>query len=256
LLEREHVSDNLPCMLKRSTIPGLFITGTDTGIGKTLVAAAIADWFKRHGHRAAVCKPIATGCSRRREGLVSEDAEFLAHHADAKFPLNTICPQRFAEPLAPAIAAERAGQTIEWNAIDAAIQTMSRESDVLIVEGVGGVMVPIARKILVLDMIVWLGLPAVVVARAGLGTINHTLLTVQALRNANIPIAGVVINKYPPETPPIAEETNPRAIEKWGSVPVLCMVPEFKGPAIPTLPADVAAAIDSVDWLARSRPPE
>src|SRR5580692_353062 len=139
-------------MLKHSTIPGLFITGTDTGVGKTLVAAAIADWFRRHNHRVAVSKPIATACVRMREGLVSEDAEFLAHHADAKFPLNTICPQRYAEPLAPAIAAERAKQPVEWNAIDSSIQTMSAQSDVLIVEGVGGVMVPIARKILVLDM--------------------------------------------------------------------------------------------------------
>lgn len=236
-------------MLKPSPIPGLFITGTDTAVGKTLIAAAIADWFRRHRLRVAVCKPIATGCAHRREGLVSEDAEFLAHHADAKFPLNTICPQRFAEPLAPAIAAERAKQPIEWNAIDSAIQTMSASSNVLIVEGVGGVMVPIARKIMVLDMIAWLRLPAVVVARAGLGTINHTLLTLHALRTANIPIAGVVINKYPFETPPIAEETNPRAIEKWGNVPVLCMVPEFKDPAIPKIPADVAAAVDPVDWL-------
>ena len=240
-------------MLKRSTIPGLFITGTDTGVGKTLVAAAIADWFRRHGFSVAVCKPIATGCDRRREGLVSEDAEFLAHHADAKFPLNTICPQRFAEPLAPAIAAERAKQPIEWNAIDSAIQSMSEQSDVLIVEGVGGVMVPIARKILVLDMIGWLGLPSLIVARAGLGTINHTLLTALALRNAGAAIAGVVINKYPPETPPAAEETNPRAIEKWGTVPILCMVPEFKGPAIPKLPGEVAGAVDAVDWLAKTR---
>jgi len=243
-------------MLKRCKIPGLFITGTDTGVGKTLVAGAIADWFRRRDLRVAVCKPIATGCEKRREGLVSEDAEFLAHHAKAKFPLNTICPQRFAEPLAPAIAAERARQAIEWNAIDSAIQSMSEQSDVLIVEGVGGVMVPIARKILVLDMIGWLGLPVVVVARAGLGTINHTLLTVQALRNTKASMAGVVINRYPPETPPIAEETNPRAIEKWGSVPVLCMVPEFKGTAIPNLPGDVVGAVEPVDWLARTRQPD
>lgn len=240
-------------MLKRATIPGLFITGTDTEVGKTLVAGAIADWFRRHNHRVAVCKPIATGCAHRREGLVSEDAEFLAHHADAKFPLNTICPQRFAEPLAPAVAAERAKQPIEWNAIDSAIQSMSGQSDTLIVEGIGGVMVPIARKITVLDMIAWLGIPTVIVGRASLGTINHTLLTLQALRAAKIPIAGVVINRYPPETPGAAEETNPRAIEKWGNVPILCMVPQFKGPAIPQLPADVISAIEPVDWIAKSQ---
>jgi dethiobiotin synthetase len=240
-------------MLKRCPIPGIFITGTDTEVGKTLVAGAIADWFRRRGLRVAVSKPIATGCQRRREGLVSEDAEFLAHHARAKFPLNTICPQRYAEPLAPAIAAERAKQPIEWNAIDSAIQSMCAASDVLIVEGVGGIMVPIARKIFVLDMVGWLGLPTIVVARAGLGTINHTLLTVQTLRNAEVNVAGIVINKYPPETAPVAEETNPRAIEKWGNVPVLCMVPQFSGKAIPDLPGDVVAAVEPVDWLSKTQ---
>src|ERR1700677_1535673 len=205
-------------MLSRCKIPGLFVTGTDTGVGKTLVGGAIADWGRRRGMRGAVCKPVATGCERRREGLVSEDAEFLAHHADARFPLDTICPQRFAEGLAPAIAAERAGTSIEWNAIDAVMQMMSRESDFMIVEGGGGVMVRMDRDSRVLDMMGWLGLPAVVVARAGLGTINHTLLTVEALRRAKVRVAGVVINEYPPETPGVVEETNPRAIEKWGKV--------------------------------------
>ncbi len=239
-------------MLTRPKIPGLFVTGTDTGVGKTLIAAGIANWFSVRGARTAVCKPLATGCVHRREGLVSEDAEFLAHHADAKFPLNTICPQRFAEPLAPAIAAERAKQKIDWNAIDAAIQTMCRQSDVLIVEGIGGILVPVDRQLTVLDMARWLGLPAVIVARAGLGTINHTLLTLEALRHAGAGVAGVVINQFPPETPPAAEETNPRAIEKWGKTSVLCVVPRFTGPAIPNLPGDVVAAIETVDWLAKA----
>jgi len=238
-------------MLSRATIPGLFITGTDTEAGKTVVAGGIASSLARRRHRVAVCKPVATGCERRREGLVSEDAEFLAHHANSRFPLDVICPQRFAEPLAPAIAAERAGTRVEWEAIDRAIATMSRESDILIVEGVGGVMVPMDSSHLVLDMIKWLGLPTIIVARAGLGTINHTLLTVEALRRAGAGIAGVVINQYPPETPGIAEETNPRAIEKWGKVPILCMAPKFAGNPTPELPTDFLAAIDAVDWASR-----
>src|SRR3982750_437405 len=95
-------------MLHPVPIPGLFITGTDTGVGKTVIAGAIANWFSRRGFRGSVCKPGATGCVHRREGLVSEDAEFLAHCADARHPLDLICPQRYVEPLAPAIAAERA----------------------------------------------------------------------------------------------------------------------------------------------------
>lgn len=240
-------------MLARLSIPGLFITGTDTAVGKTLVAGAITNFFASRGRRVAVCKPIATGCVRRREGLVSEDAEFLAHHADARFGLDTICPQRFAEPLAPAIAAERAGEAIDWPAIDRAIQTMSRDSDIMVIEGVGGILVPLERRHTVLDMAKWLGAPVVVVARPGLGTINHTLLTVAALRTAGLAVAGVVINQYPAGTAPTAEETNPRAIERWGSVPVLCLVPHFAGPAAPQLPVDVVAAVATVDWEALAR---
>ncbi len=234
-------------MLASGTIPGLFITGTDTGVGKTVVAGAIADWFRRQGKVAGVCKLAATGCEHRREGLVSEDAEFLAVCADSRFPLDVIAPVRYAEPLAPAIAAERAKQPVDWAAIDRSIQEISRESDVLVVEGVGGIMVPMDAKHTVLDAAKWLNLPTVVVARAGLGTINHTLLTLHALRMAKVPIAGVVINRYPADMPGAAEETNPRAIEKWGKVNVLTIVPEEPLKAT-GIPGGIRAAIDRVDW--------
>jgi len=234
-------------MLNRIPIPALFITGTDTGVGKTVVAAAIGQWFHRQGLRVSVLKPCATGCVRRREGLVSEDAEFLAHFAQARFPLDLICPQCYAEPLAPAVAAERANQPLDWEAINRSIALMSAESDVMIVEGVGGVMVPLDAKHTVLDLAQWLGAPTVVVARPALGTINHTLLTVNALREANVKVAGVVINRYPAENAGIAEETNPRAIEKWGKVSVLCLVPDELVGGL-QLPAGIVAAIDRVDW--------
>src|SRR5688572_32455781 len=121
-------------MLKPVQLPGLFITGTDTGVGKTLVAGAIADWFRRRHKRVGVLKPVATGCARRREGLVSEDAEFLAHCADARFPLDVICPQRYAEPLAPAIAAERAGLPLDWDSMQRSSTMIENGSDVMIVE--------------------------------------------------------------------------------------------------------------------------
>jgi dethiobiotin synthetase len=240
-------------MLSRIQIPGLFITGTDTGVGKTVVAGGIAAWFVRRGVRVGVCKPIATGCPHRREGLVSEDAEFLAHHADSEFPLDVICPQRYAEPLAPAIAAERARQPVDWGAIERSLKTIAGRSGVMIVEGVGGVCVPLDSEKTVLDMAKSLGLPAIIVARAGLGTINHTLLTISALRAAGVRVAGIVVNQYPAETPGIAEETNPRAIERWGKVAVLCLAPAMASPPQPNLPEDFMAAIESVDWMAKSR---
>jgi len=235
-------------MLRPSSIPGLLVTGTDTGIGKTVIAGAIADWFRRQGKRVAVCKPAGSGCVRRREGLVSEDAEFLAHCADASHPLDLICPIRYAEPLAPAIAAERAKEPLEWAAIDRAMAAMSNDSDVMIVEGVGGLMVPMDAEHTFLDVARWLTLPAVVVARPNLGTINHTLLTVNALRDANVNVAGVIINRYPAQAADLAAETNPRAIEKWGKVPVLCIVPELATGLAERLHADVVAAVATVDW--------
>ena len=230
------------------SIPGLFVTGTDTDVGKTVVAGAIAAWFRRQGTRVAVLKPLATGCERRREGLVSTDAEFLAHCADSPHPLDVICPQRFAEPLAPSVAAERAGTPVDWGAVQRSLDFMARDSDVIIVEGVGGVMVPLDDRHTVLDLAKCLRLPAIVVARAGLGTINHTLMTIEALRQVTR-VAGVVINRYPAENASVAEETNPRVISKWGRTPVLCVVPdEAMVGSPPSLPTGVMAAVGAVDW--------
>jgi dethiobiotin synthetase len=234
-------------MLRPPSIPSLVVTGTDTGVGKTLVAGAIGHWFHRRGYRVSVLKPAATGCVRRREGLVSEDAEFLAHCADARFSLDVICPQRYVEPLAPAVAAERAGQPLDWEAIQRSIDAMNVASDVMIIEGVGGLMVPMDPKHIFRDVAIWLRRPTLVVARPALGTINHTLLTVDALRAAKVPVAGVVINRYPAENATIAEETNPRAIERWGKVPVLCIVPDDKLGGL-HLPPGIVAAIETVDW--------
>jgi dethiobiotin synthetase len=240
-------------MLQPLRGPGLFVTATDTGVGKTVVSAAIASYFRHRGRRAGVCKPAATGCRTDREGLISEDAEFLAHHADSDFPLDLVCPQRYTEPLAPAVAAEREKRPLDWESIDRSLRLISSRSDVTIVEGVGGILVPMDARHTVLDMARWLALPTVIVARPNLGTINHTLLTIQALRSANVPIAGVVINRYPADGAGVAEETNPRAIEKWGKVPVLCLVPEAAGPLVPYLPTDITAPIGTVEWEAKTQ---
>jgi len=125
---------------------------------------------------------------------------------------------------------------------------MSRDSDVLIVEGVGGVMVPMDERHTVLDMIHWLALPTVVVARPGLGTINHTLMTLAALRGGP-KVAGIVINRYPAENPGVAEETNLRVLEKWGRVPLLSVIPDEPVPKT-NIPANIAGVLAGVDWAA------
>jgi dethiobiotin synthetase len=239
-------------MIPRPPIPGLFITGTSTGVGKTIITGAIARWLRADGRRVAVCKPVATGCIRRREGIVSEDAEYLAHCSDTRHPLDLVCPVRYLEPLAPAVAAERAKAPVDYEAIARSLRIMSADADLLLVEGVGGILVPLDATHTVLDLARALDYPVVIVAHAALGTINHTLLTLQMLRQADVAVAGVIINRYPPGTPGLAEETNPRAIEKFGKVPVLCIVPEDKidlspETGAPTPPA-VASAIRQVDW--------
>jgi dethiobiotin synthetase len=241
-------------MLKPISIPGLVVTATDTEVGKTVIAGAIANYFLRQGARIAVSKPIATGCVHRREGWVSEDAEFLASCADARFPLDLICPQRYREPLAPAVAADRAQQPLDWGAIDRSLQGMARESDVIVVEGIGGILVPLDKEHTTLDIARWLKLPTVVVARPNLGTINHTLMTLETLRRANVPIAGVVINRYPAESASVAEETNPRYIEKYGRVPILAIVPDEPALKRPPLPPSVTSPIDMVDWFRFAKP--
>jgi dethiobiotin synthetase len=240
-------------MLSASPIPGILITGTDTDIGKTVIAGAIAAWFKQQGTRVGVLKPIASGCVHRREGLISEDAEFLAHCADSPHPLDVIAPIRFAQPLAPAIAASRLGAAVDWSSIQRSLTRITRDADVLIVEGVGGIMVPMDDKHTMLDVAAWLNLPAVVVARPNLGTINHTVLTIEALRRAQVPIAGVVINRYPAENASVAEETNPRAVEKWAKTPVLCIVPQVRQPIGLHIPQDISAAVAQVDWSRLAR---
>ncbi len=234
-------------MLPVLTRPALFVTGTDTDVGKTVITGAIGQWFHKFGLRVGVCKPVATGCTRQREGLVSEDAEFLASTCESRHPLDLICPQRYAEPLAPAVAAERSRTPIEWQSIQAALETMQRDSDVMLVEGAGGILVPMDERHTMLDVARWLGVPVLIVARAGLGTINHTLLTIAALNAAGVSVAGVVINRYPAESPDVASETNPHMIERYSGVPVLAIVPESRLSG-PTIPPDIAAAIDTCDW--------
>jgi dethiobiotin synthetase len=244
----------MTAMLSPITIPGLFVTATDTEVGKTVISGAIANYFLRQGARVAVSKPVATGCVHRREGWVSEDAEFLASCADARFPLDLICPQRYREPLAPAVAADRAKQPLDWSAIDRSLKLMTRESDVIVVEGIGGILVPIDHQYTTLDIARWLKLQAVVVARPNLGTINHTLMTLEMLRRGGVTIAGVVINRYPAESASVAEETNPRYIEKFGKVPILAIVPDEPTLKRPPLPPSITSPIDMVDWFRFAKP--
>ncbi len=211
---------------------GLFITGTDTGVGKTEVAAALARVLSRRGLRVAVMKPVATGCVRRNGRLISEDAEKLRRACGTTEPAELICPFRFEPPVAPAVARGLSPQgtvPVSLDRIERIFRELSARHDVVLVEGIGGLMVPLDGRHTVSDLARRLGLPVLVVGRAGLGTLNHTLLTVETARSAGLKVAGVVLNGQS-QRPSLAEKTNPGILRKWG-VPVLGVIPWMARPS-------------------------
>lgn len=246
-----------PVQLSR---PGLFVTGTDTGVGKTAVTCGIAAALRRQRPRwhLGACKPFASGCRRDREGLVSEDAEALAHFANTRLPLDVINPLRFVPPLAPAVAAEQTHTAIDWAALRQSLEELDQHCDALLIEGVGGLMVPLdpqRPRTTVLDLAVALGYPVVVVARSVLGTLNHTAMTVRLLEDAGLRVAGVVMNGYDADAaasddPSIA--TNRRWIERMTGRSVLATVPRVPpadvAPHKGVLSAEIVEALAMVDW--------
>ncbi len=208
---------------------GLLVTGTDTGVGKTWVAAGLAAWCCSKGIDAGVMKPFATGAGRAGRKLVSEDALFLKQISGAQDGLELINPVCFKEPLAPWVAAKRARQPISMARVFKACRLLASRHDFMIIEGVGGLLVPLTERETVREFAKQLGLPVVIVARPGLGTINHTLLTIAAARQAGLAVAGVIINHAAP-LPKDPEAllsicTNPAAIAKQGKVPIAGILP-------------------------------
>ncbi len=205
---------------------GWFITGTDTGIGKTVIGGALALLLRQAGCRAGVFKPVATGCRRDvRLGLVSEDAEFLAHCAESPEDLATVNPVRYSGDLSPMVAAQQQKRPIDWSAIDESWRRIGQSADWVVVEGAGGLLVPIDTRTNMADLAGRFGLPLVVVARPGLGTINHTLLTLEAARHRGLSVAAVVVNGYRAGSATLAEETNPEVIARLAKIPIPLIVP-------------------------------
>ena len=215
--------------------PGIFVTGTDTGVGKTVTTCAIAWHLRQKGKRVGVCKPLASGCRVDREGLVSEDAEAISHFAQCEQPLEVVNPIRYELPLAPAVAAERSGVDVDWEEVARALLRLDEHNDVLVVEGVGGLMAPLdARdpKLTVLDLAAWIGFPVVVVTRPNLGTLNHTAMTVTLLRQRGLKVAGLVVNNYIADSAKLGDAGadlsmagNPRWMAKMNDTTVLATCP-------------------------------
>jgi len=210
---------------------GIFITGTDTGVGKTFVAAGLIKAIRGKGVNVCPMKPVETGCKVYKGKLVPADTMKLINASGVNEPLYIINPYRFKQPLAPAVAAEIEGVTISKKKVFSDYKQLSKKYDVTIVEGSGGIMVPVYKKYLFVDLIKDLSLPVIIVSRPGLGTINHTLLTIEAVRSRGINIIGVIINHAALAGKDLSEESNPEIIERIGRVPVLGIIPYFKNSA-------------------------
>jgi dethiobiotin synthetase len=191
---------------------GLFISGTDTGVGKSLVAAGLARLWLNQGYRVGVLKPVASGGFPSKDGKLLQKAAKLPDSA-----YSSIVPIHYRQPLAPYVAAWKEG-AVSLRKIEKAYQEAKLKYDRLVVEGIGGVLVPITQNFSAIDWMVKWKLPTLVVARAGLGTLNHTLLALEALEKRKVKVLGVLVNGYTGKG--IAEQTNVKALKRLLKVPV------------------------------------
>ena len=204
---------------------GLFITGTDTGVGKTVVVAALISALKSRGLDVGVMKPAESGCHRNEKGsLIPEDALFLKAVAKNTDPLHLVNPYTFEQPLAPALAAEMAGVDIRMETIIAAYNALAKSHDFMLVEGAGGLLAPLIKEERMLDLACALKLPILVVAKNVLGAINHADLTVRIAQAAGAQVVGIVLNNPYLDAHP-ATRTNATSIQRWVAVPFLGEMP-------------------------------
>jgi dethiobiotin synthetase len=213
---------------------GFFITGTDTGVGKTVIAGALLLIIRSLGISVCGMKPIETGClnskfkvqsSKFKEVLIPADGMFLKEIASMDDSIDIITPIRFEKALAPFPASEIEGTPVDIEKIKKAFEDLLRKYDMAVIEGIGGLLVPLKRDYFVLDLIKHFGLPIVIVSRPGLGTINHTLLTVNYAMKEGINVAGIIMNYSQPPENTLAEETNPRVLQQISPVPIIGIFP-------------------------------
>ena len=202
--------------------PAILITGTDTGVGKTYVGALLASAFRARGLSVGVFKPLESDWSENGEG---SDAAFLAAAAGQAQPLDDVCLYPFAAPLAPLVAARLEGVAVDVERIAAHLENLRRRFDVVLVEGAGGLLAPLAPDWTILDLAAHSGLSALVVVANRLGCLNHALLTDRVLLKGRIERLGFVFNACP-NAPDDSQSTNPRVLASLSDAPVLGLVPE------------------------------
>jgi dethiobiotin synthetase len=224
-------------------VRGCFVTGTDTGVGKTIVAASLAAALASRGTRVAAFKPVLTGADEPTSRWPSDDT--LLASVTGSSP-EAVAPLRFGPAVSPHLAAALAGVTIDPGWLLARARATADGAEVIVVEGVGGLRVPLAPAYSVRELARDLGLPLVIAARPGLGTINHTLLAVECARAAGLDVRAVVLTPWP-RSPGVLERSNREAIATIGDVAVECLA-EVAGPAPEEL-ARAGAELPLADWL-------
>src|SRR4030043_280575 len=218
---------------------GFFIVGTDTGVGKTIITAALIKAAKFLEVSAGGIKTIEAGCLKsdgvqssefrvKEKVLIPSDGMFLREIAGMNDSIDLVTPILFKNPLAPFPASEIEGVPVEIDKIKKAYSELSKKYDAVFVEGIGGLLVPIKKDYSVLDLARDFGLPIIVVARPGLGTINHTMLTVNYAIREGLTVSGIIINHSQPPEGSLAEETNPEVIRQLSTVPLLGIFPYLK----------------------------
>lgn len=205
-------------------LQGVFISGTDTEIGKTTIACGLAWLLRKNGIEVGVMKPFATSSSIYSERYRSNDTASLALAADIKESDELLNPIYFPLPSSPLMAAEILHKTIDMKAVFKKFGVLKRKYDFTLVEGIGGVMVPITKKISLLDVMNGMKLPTIIVSSPRLGSINHTILTINACKVKKIPILGIIFNQMP-KNPSIVESMTPNYIEKLTNTKTISVIP-------------------------------
>ena len=198
----------------------IFVAGTDTAVGKTMVAGALASALRIRGLRVGVMKPISCGAR--------DDARFLMDCAGVRDPMDQVNPIFLKHPLSPNVAASLEKVRIDLKKIKSAWGSFKDQYDFLVIEGCGGLLVPVTGRFFVMDLIPLLRARTVLVSRSGLGAINHCLLSLEALRRRKARVAGIIFNRLRGGPLSLAEKTNPRVISRTGKTPALGLFPYMK----------------------------
>lgn len=218
----------MPSHEPRTTIHGFFVTGTDTGVGKTLVACGLLKAFAARGLKAVGMKPVASGAEPRGNELVHDDVEQLIAAGNVVAPREHVNPYCFKPPIAPHIAARQSGVTISLDRIERSARALAAVADVVIVEGVGGFRVPLGVDADTSELAARLALPLVLVVGLRLGCLNHALLTVESIRARSLKLAGWVANHIDPAM--AAVDDNVLALQERVGAPLLARIAYFQGP--------------------------